>query len=209
MVILFIRKPDLRQAINNATDILYQDPINEKLFPRGSVMSGFRRGKNLGEIICPTNPVREPPPAPPLPSRICGCQVPAGNGCRPCSHRVCQIHKNLVATETEEILSYYDSRPIKIKKTRAVKNLVYLLQCTAHEKQYCGSAVNFKGRWSKHKSDMTNCKAEDCGFCKHWAKDHKDAPQDLSCIKIVFLDQIDNPGPREEDFPNLKKLEGR
>ena len=56
---------------------------------------------------------------------------------------------------------------------------------------------------------MTNCKAEDCGFCKHWAKDHKDAPQDLSCIKIVFLDQIDNPGPREEDFPNFKKLEGR
>ena len=28
---------------------------------------------------------------------------------------------------------------------------------------YCGSAINFKSRWSKHKTDMTNCKAEDCG----------------------------------------------
>ena len=39
--------------------------------------------------------------------------------------------------------------------------------------------------------------------------DHKDAPQDLSSIKIIFLDQIDDPGPREEDFPYLKNLEGR
>ena len=55
---------------------------------------------------------------------------------------------------------------------------------------------------------MTNCKAEDCGFCKHWAKDHSESPQDLSCVKIIFLDQVDDPGPREEDFPNLKRLEG-
>ena len=56
---------------------------------------------------------------------------------------------------------------------------------------------------------MTNCKDEDCGFCKHWAKEHKNSPQDLSPIKIVFLDQIDDPGAREEDFPKLKALEGK
>ena len=174
-------------------------------------MSGFRRGKNLGEIICPTNPVREPPPPLPLPSRKCGCQIPAGNGCRPCSHRICQIHNNLVVTDRVQITSYYDSRPIQIKKKLdcCTPNLVYLLQCTTHRKQYCGSAINFKSRWSKHKTDMTNCKDEDCGFCKHWAKDHRNAPQDLTCINIIFLDQVDNPGPREEDFPNLKKLEGK
>ena len=36
------RKPDLRKAINLATDILYEDPINERLFPKGSIISGFR-----------------------------------------------------------------------------------------------------------------------------------------------------------------------
>ena len=130
-------------------------------------MSGFRRGKNLGEIICPTNPVREPPP--PLPSRKCGCQIPAGNGCRPCSHRICQIHNNLVVTDRVQITSYYDSRPIQIKKKLdcCTPNLVYLLQCTTHRKQYCGSAVNFKSQGSKRKTDMTNCKDEDCRFCKH------------------------------------------
>ena len=52
------RKPDIRQAIDNAMEVLYQDPINEKVFPRGSIISGFRRGKNVGEIVAPTNPLR-------------------------------------------------------------------------------------------------------------------------------------------------------
>ena len=34
-------------------------------------------------------------------------------------------------------------------------------------------------------------------------------PHDLSPIKIVFLDQINDPGPKEEDFPYLKALEGK
>ena len=88
-------------------------------------------------------------------------------------------------------------------------NLVYLLQCTAHCKQYTGSAVNFKNRWSKHKTDMMNGKGEDCGFCKHWTKEHSTSLQDLSPIKITFLDQTDDPGAREDDYPHLKRLEGR
>ena len=113
------------------------------LFPKGSMITGFRRGKNLGEIICPTNPVRDPPPAPPLPQRKCGCQIPPGRGCRPCSHNICQIHRNLAVTETEHVISYYDNRPILVKKDLdwCTPNLIYLLQCTEHKMQYCGSAV--------------------------------------------------------------------
>ena len=36
---------------------------------------------------------------------------------------------------------------------------------------------------------------------------HKDSPDDLSSLRITFLDLTDDPGPREEDFPNLKRLE--
>ena len=56
---------------------------------------------------------------------------------------------------------------------------------------------------------MVKAKGEDCGFCKHWAQYHKDSSDDLTCLKIVFLDQIDDPGPKEEDFPHLKKIEGK
>ena len=152
--------------------------------------------------MCPTNPVREPPPVPPPPIRSCGCQIPPGTGCRPCSHKVCQIHKNLCISQNERVVSFFDNRPIEIKKKLdcCTPNLVYLLQCTTHHKQYCGSAVGFKGRWSKHKTDMINCKNEDCGFCKHWAKEHADSPKDLSPIKIIFLDQVNDPGPKEEDL---------
>ena len=54
-----------------------------------------------------------------------------------------------------------------------------------------------------------NGKGEDCGFCKHWSQCHKAAPKDLTGLRIVLLDQIDDPGPKEDDFPKLKYLEGK
>ena len=118
---------------------------------------------------------------------------------------------NLVATEKEKVKSINYGSAVTVKKNLdcCTANVVYLLQCTRHNKQYTGSSVNFKGRWSKHRCDMVKAKGEDCGFCKHWARDHADNPQDLSCVKIVFVDQINDPGAREDDFPNLKKLEGK
>ena len=93
----------------------------------------------------------------------------------------------------------YISKEIKKPLDCCTPNLVYLLQCTQHEKQYCGSSVNFKGRFSQHKRDMVRGKGED----------HKDDPEDLSALRIVFLDQVNDPGPKEEDYPKLKRLEGK
>ena len=154
------------------------------------------------------NPAPPPPPSPPRP---CRCDVPSGSGCRPCPHKVCQIHKNLVKTEDETSTSFYDNHPIKVKKKVdcCTPNVVYLLQCTQHNKQYVGSAVNFKSRYSQHKCDMVKGKGEDCGFCRHWAREHKGALDDLSCLRVLLLDQVNDPGPKEEDFPNLKRLEGK
>ena len=116
-----------------------------------------------------------------------------------------------MTTDNNQVHSYYDNRPVGVKKKVdcCTANLVYLLQCTVHKKQYTGSSVAFKSRWSKHKNDMINARGEDCGFCRHWARDHKDSPGDLSAVRITFLDQTSDPGPREEDFPRLKALEGK
>ena len=39
--------------------ILYGNPKNVTVFPRGSIIPAFTRGRNLGEIIAPTKPLRE------------------------------------------------------------------------------------------------------------------------------------------------------
>ena len=139
----------------------------------------------------------------------CGCEVPPGGGCRPCLHKKCQLHRHLVTTDTTRVVSYYDNRPVKVHKQTdcCTANLVYLLQCTLHQKQYCGSSVNFKSRWSKHKNDMIHGKGEDCGFCRHWATDHSDSPYDLSHVQKVLLDQVDDRGPREENFHKLQLVQ--
>ena len=71
------------------------------------------------------------------------------------------------------------------------------------------SGVRFKARWSAHKSDMSRGLGKDCGFCEHWARHHKNDLTDMSSIKIYFLDHCEDPGRKEDDYPNLKKLEER
>ena len=41
----------------------------------------------------------------------------------------------------------------------------------------------------------------------HWEVYQKDNLQDLACVKIYFLDSCEDPGPAEEDYPSLIKLE--
>ena len=41
------------------------------------------------------------------------------------------------------------------------------------------------------------------------AQAHKDDFKDMSCLKITFLDHTSDPGRREDDYPNLKRLEGK
>ena len=52
------RGPNVHEAIKRFENILYMDRENEKAFPRGSLIAGFRRQKNIWEIIAPSKPVR-------------------------------------------------------------------------------------------------------------------------------------------------------
>ena len=53
------RQPNVHKGMKLLEDILYQNNENSKCLPKGSIISGFRRQKNLGEIISPSKPVRE------------------------------------------------------------------------------------------------------------------------------------------------------
>ena len=135
-------------------------------------------------------------------------------GCRPCDANRCQIHQNLVTTNT--VISPWDKRQKKIPKVLNCKdlNMVYYLKCTRCPMgpglmpHYVGSSTNFRGsRWSKHKRDMERGVGKDCHFCEHWSIYHKDDLEDLSCIEVYFLDSCEDPGPAEEDYPVLRRLE--
>ena len=197
------RNPDIAAIIKSNRHTLYRDPINRRLFPDGSVIAGFRRRRNLGSLVAPTRPRRQPRP-------------PRGEGgCGPCPSRVDQIHAWLVTTN--KVVSPWDKRPYRIHKTLTCVTpyLVYYLVCTecptrpGLKPHYTGSAVNVKKRLSSHKSDMTRGVGKDCGFCEHWARYHRNQLQDLSMLQVYFLDTCEDPGRREDDYPNLKRLEER
>ncbi len=195
------RNPDIAAIIRSNKATLYRDPLNRRLFPEGSVIAGFRRRRNLGSMVAPTRPRRQPRP-------------PRGDGgCRPCPSNRDQIHAWLITTNT--VISPWDKRPYKIHKvlTCVTPNLVYYLVCiscpgrpgiTPH---YTGSALNVKKRIANHKSDMTRGVGKDCGFCEHWARHHRNQLQDLSMLQVYFLDSVADPGRKQDDYPHLKRLE--
>ena len=91
------RMPNLASILKENLPILHKNPLNLKLFPEDSIFPGFRKRKNLGEIICPTKPRRNKPPARP----------PGGS--RPCKSKVCQVHTNLCTTDS--VKASYDESP--------------------------------------------------------------------------------------------------
>ena len=112
------RNPDIAAIIRSNKATLFRDPHNRRLFPEGTVIAGFRRRRNLGSLVSPTRPRRQPRP-------------PWGEGgCRPCPSNRDQIHAWLVTLGS--------IRPYKIHKvlTYVTQNLVYYLVCTSCPRSY-------------------------------------------------------------------------
>ena len=45
------RNPDVSAILKKHKSTLYRDPLNRRLFPDGSIIAGFRRRRNLGEMV--------------------------------------------------------------------------------------------------------------------------------------------------------------
>ena len=151
--------------------------------------------------------------APTKPRRAARPRPTGDGGCGPCAARRCQIHLNLVTTQT--VTSPWDKKPRKIMKKLdcSVPNLVYYLVCfncpsgvTPH---YTGSTVKFPARWSAHKGDLIRGRGKCCGFCEHWKVHHSHDYTDLSHVRIHFLDSCVDPGSAADFYPLLRNLEER
>ena len=177
-------------------NILYMDGENKKAFPPGSIISGFRRQKNIGEIIAPSKPVRTAQQAP-----------AGGRGCFPCNApRSCILHEAGTLQRVSSIQSSYDGVVHRISKHLecTTPNLVYHIRCVCVSgASYVGSTVDMKRRWTKHKYDIRNDNWTSCGLARHFGQYHRlDRDTHISKLEVTLVDSC-------QEEKDLKKLEDR
>ena len=190
------RGPNVQQAMTVFKNLLYLDKENEKAFPKGTLMNGFRRQKNIGEIIAPSKPIRV------------AFQEPAGGrGCFPCNApRSCILHESGALQSVNSIRSSYDGVVHKIYKhlVCTTPNVVYHIKCVCPVGgSYVGSTENMKARWSKHKSDIRNDNWTASGLARHFGHCHRgDREAFINKLEVTLLDSC-------QEEKDLKRLEDR
>ena len=155
-------------------------------------MGGFKRQKNLGEIIAPTKPVRTPPPQ-------------QERGCFACAApRSCTLHQSGVLQQVQHVTSRWDNTRHYIPKRIdcSTPNVVYYILCECgHAADYIGSTKDMKARWSKHKYDIRNENWTACGLTSHFGHYHRgDMEVAISKLKITLVDCV-------QKVEHLKKKE--
>jgi hypothetical protein len=83
------RAPNMGEGLKLLKEILHQNPENIRVFPKGSIVTGFRRGRNLWEIIAPTKPQRER-------------RVEEVGGSGACDSSRCTLHQSGAVQECQE-----------------------------------------------------------------------------------------------------------
>ena len=172
------------------------DGENKKAFPPGSIISGFRRQKNIGEIIAPSKLVRTAQQAP-----------AGGRGCFPCNApSSCILHEAGTLQRVSSIQSSYDGVVHRISKHLecTTPNLVYHIRCVCVSgASYVGSTVDMKRRWTKHKYDIRNDNWTSCVLARHFGHYHRlDRDTHISKLEVTLVDSC-------QEEKDLKKLEDR
>ena len=191
------RGPNIKEGLKQLESILYDNPDNLAVFPRGSIIPAFSRGRNLGEHIAPTNPVRER-------------REREEGGCYPCTspRGRCLLHQSGALQQVTTITSREDGRVWRISKriTCSSKNLVYHILCPCTTpRDYVGSAQDFKQRFSKHKSDLRMGRWDNCGLTRHFQQFHQgDMEEAIDHLRVTLVDCVVGAF-REEKLLQLEK----
>ena len=189
------RQPNVKDGLKLLEEILYLNEENKEAFPKGSIIAGFRRQQNLGEMIAPSKPRRQATPA-------------ADKGCFPCNPlRSCGLHEGGNLQTVDHVRPLYDGRRHNINKKVdcLTTNAVYYIYCPcAHPSDYVGSAQNgMRDRWNKHRSDIRNGRWTACGVARHFGDHHRnDIEEALKMVEVTVLD-------RSRSLEDLKSLEDR
>ena len=137
------RAPNISQIISKHKHLI-STPGWKQIFPDKSIITAYRRPKNLKDILAP--------------SKFDKQHVLAENqrpGCFKCK-RKCDLCNNFLK-ETDCFRSFSTGRSYKIKQeiNCGTTNIVYLISCKKCNVQYVGStSTEFKVRFRNHKSAM-------------------------------------------------------
>ena len=185
----------MRDGLKLLEEVLYQNEENVEVFPRGSLIAGFKRQRNMGEIIAPSKPVRQ----------VVG---PTAKGCFPCVPlRSCCLHDRGNLQTVDHVRPLYDNRRHNInKRLDCLSTLaVYYIFCPCgHPSDYVGSAKNgMRDRWYKHTADIRNKRWTACGIARHFGDHHQnDMEVAIANLQVTVVDRCMR-------LENLKKLEDR
>ena len=134
----------IRKIISSHTHPIYNSPSLAKTFPKVSIISSFRRIKNIKVIL----------PGPKRSNYTTSESAPI-QGCFKCKGK-CDLCRNFWK-ETEIFTSAITNRiyPIRQHLNCKSKNVIYLVTCKKFSVQYIGYTSNeFKDRFRNHKSTM-------------------------------------------------------
>ena len=134
----------IRKTISSHTHLIYNSPSLAKTFPKGSIISSFRRTKNIKVILAGSKR-----------SNYTTSESAPKQGCFKCEGK-CDLCRNFWK-ETEIFTSAITNRiyPIRQHLNCKSKNVIYLVTCKKCSVQYVGSTSNeFKVRFRNHKSTM-------------------------------------------------------
>ena len=169
-------------------EILHQNPENKRVFPKGSIVAGFKRGRNLGEIIAPTKPQRER-------------RVEEVGGSVACESRRCTLHQSGALQECRSVRSRRDGQEWVLQRrvSCSSRDPVYYILCPCgNMSDYVGSTTDIKARWTGHKSDIRHGRWTACGLTRHFGQHHQaDREEAISNLRLTLLDRLTGPHSEE------------
>ena len=188
------RAPNIGQGLKLLEEILHQNPENKRVFPKGSIVAGFKRGRNLGEIIAPTKPQRER-------------REEEVGGSVACESRRCTLHQSGALIQCRSVRSRRDGQDwiLSRRVSCTSRDTVYYILCPCGQiSDYVGSTFDFKGRWSLHKSDIRLGRWTACGLTRHFGQHHQgNIEEAIGNLRVTLVDRL--TGPHSEE--NLLRLE--
>ena len=170
--------PSINRLIKKHFHFLLSSPKLKELFPPNSIISSFRRSKNLKEILAPSKCRKGSPESITLPSA----------GCFTCNKTRCDLCKNFLVN-SQTFLSAQTGKTYSVRQKLSCNsaNVIYLVHCKKCNLQYVGSTTTNRVRFRNHKSSMkTNKKT--CEVASHFNR----TPHVLSDFTFQCIDQIQN-----------------
>ena len=165
---------------------MLSSPRLKELFPPNSIISSFRRSKNLKEILAPSKCRKGSLESIALPSA----------GCFTCNKTRCDLCKNLLVN-SQTFFSAHTGKIYFVRQKLSCNsaNVIYLVHCKKCNLQYVGSTTTeFKVRFRNHKSSIkTNKKT--CEVAIHFNR----TPHVLSDFTFQCIDQIRNSASEDTE----------